>query len=83
MARQSPALHCSVAVLARDDLLSKSDGMLLLYDEDAGEGSPRFLKEKALKRQLEAGYRFISITSEDIQSIAQKGRANESIRMIL
>lgn len=60
---------------ARDDLLlRKSDGMLLVYDEDTGEGSPRFLKEKAMKLQLEEGYAFYGITSEDIQSIADEER---------
>ncbi len=56
---------------ARDELLfRKTDGILLVYDEDAGEGSPRFFKEKALKRQQADGYGYISISSEDIQSIA-------------
>lgn len=58
---------------ARDDLLlRKTDGILLLYDEDAAEGSPRFYKEKALKKQLKDGYRYMSISSEDIQSIANE-----------
>lgn len=60
---------------ARDDLLlRKSDGMLLVYDEDAGEGSPRFIKEKALKRSQLDGYPIIGITSEDIQMIADEER---------
>lgn len=56
---------------ARDELLfRKTDGIVLVYDEDAGEGSPRFFKEKALKKQQADGYLYINISSEDIQSIA-------------
>ncbi|MGO4544541.1 DUF1273 domain-containing protein [Paenibacillus sp. 2TAB23] len=56
---------------ARDELLfRKTDGILLVYDEDAGEGSPKFFKQRALKKQQAEGYGYISISSEDIQSIA-------------
>jgi uncharacterized phage-like protein YoqJ len=56
---------------ARDNLLfRKTEGILLVYDEEAGEGSPRFFKEKALRKNAEDGYRYINISSEDIQSIA-------------
>ncbi len=56
---------------ARDELLlRKTDGILLVYDEDAGEGSPRFFKEKARKKEREDGYVYMGISSEDIQSIA-------------
>ncbi|WP_339203621.1 DUF1273 domain-containing protein [Paenibacillus sp. FSL K6-3182] len=56
---------------ARDELLfRKTDGILLVYDEDAGEGSPKFFKEKALKKQQSEDYGYFSISSEDIQSIA-------------
>jgi hypothetical protein len=34
------------------------------------EGSPRYFKEKALTRQQKDGYEYISISSEDIQDIA-------------
>lgn len=62
---------------ARDDLLlRKSDGILLVYDEDAAEGSPRFVKEKAVKKQQNEDYTIISVTSEDIQSIAEEERMN-------
>lgn len=62
---------------ARDELLfRKTEGILLLYDEDAAEGSPRFMKEKALRKNVEEGYRYISIGSEDIQSIADEGEFN-------
>ncbi|MHA0858131.1 DUF1273 domain-containing protein [Paenibacillus sp. CMAA1364] len=54
---------------ARDDLLfRKTDGILLVYDEDAGEGSPKFFKDKALKKQQQDGYIYININSDDIQS---------------
>lgn len=46
---------------ARDELLfRKTDGLLLVYDEDAGEGSPRFMKELALKNNRQ---RAISISA--------------------
>ncbi|GAB7056157.1 MULTISPECIES: DUF1273 domain-containing protein [Paenibacillus] len=58
---------------ARDDLLlRKSDGILLFYDEDAGEASPKYFKQKALRKQEEEGYRYLSITAEDVQSIADE-----------
>ncbi|AOZ93439.1 SLOG family protein [Paenibacillus crassostreae] len=58
---------------ARDDLLlRKTEGILLLYDEDSGEGSPKYMKEKALKRQQQEGYVYMNICSEDIQSIADE-----------
>lgn len=58
---------------ARDDLLlRKTDGMLLVYDEDAGEGSPKFIKEKALRKSAEDGYRIIGVSADDIQSAASE-----------
>jgi uncharacterized phage-like protein YoqJ len=58
---------------ARDELLlRKTDGILLVYDDEAGEGSPRFIKEQALRKQGEDGYRFIGISADDIQSIANE-----------
>lgn len=61
----------------RDDMLfAKTDGILLVYDEDAGEGSPRFYKERALKKHYEEGYRYICIGSEEIQSVADEERMN-------
>lgn len=62
---------------ARDDLLlRKTDGILLFYDEDAGIASPRFIRDKALKKQEAEGYRFISIHPEDIQSVADEEAMN-------
>ncbi|PYI55698.1 DUF1273 domain-containing protein [Paenibacillus flagellatus] len=58
---------------ARDELLfRKTEGIILFYDEDAGEGSPRFYKERALKKQARDGYRIIGIVSEDVQAIADE-----------
>ncbi|MFS0840335.1 DUF1273 domain-containing protein [Paenibacillus sp. UNC499MF] len=58
---------------ARDDLLlRKTDGLLLFYDEEAGEGSPRFMKERALKKQNEDGYAVMIITPEEVQDIADE-----------
>ncbi|MDO7907636.1 DUF1273 domain-containing protein [Paenibacillus sp. JX-17] len=58
---------------ARDELLlRKSDGILLVYDEDAGEGSPRFIKEQAMRKREESGYAVLTISSEDIQSLADE-----------
>lgn len=58
---------------ARDQLLlRKTDGLLLFYDEELGEASPKYLKEKALKKQNEEDYLIISISAEEIQSIADE-----------
>ncbi|MCM3781473.1 DUF1273 domain-containing protein [Neobacillus mesonae] len=56
---------------ARDELLfRKTDHILLVYDEENGPGSPRYVKEKALRKHQEEGYGITLIYSEDIQSIA-------------
>lgn len=58
---------------ARDELLfRKTDGILLVYDEDAGEASPKFFKERALKKQAEDGYIYLNIGAEEIQAIADE-----------
>lgn len=63
---------------ARDDLLlRKTDGILLVYDEDNGEASPKFIKERALKKQAADGYRFISIGSEEIQAVADEENSSQ------
>ncbi|WP_110933973.1 DUF1273 domain-containing protein [Paenibacillus bouchesdurhonensis] len=57
--------------VARDDLLlRKTDGILLVYDEEMGEGSPKFIKQRALRKQSEDGYSVLTISAEEIQSIA-------------
>src|SRR5690606_22775505 len=58
---------------ARDDLLLKrTDGMLLFYDEDAGEASPKYMKRRALKRQEADGYVLMTLTAEDVQMMADE-----------
>ncbi|AZK48488.1 DUF1273 domain-containing protein [Paenibacillus lentus] len=59
--------------IARDDLLlRKTDGILLVYDEEMGEGSPKFIKQRALRKQSEDGYSVITISADEIQSIADE-----------
>ncbi|MFL1675793.1 SLOG family protein [Paenibacillus dendritiformis] len=59
--------------VARDDLLfRKTDGILLVYDEDAGEASPRFVQERALQKQAQDGYMYLRIGAEEIQAIAEE-----------
>ncbi|MFC3799750.1 DUF1273 domain-containing protein [Cohnella sp. GCM10012308] len=58
---------------ARDDLLlRKTEGIILVYDEEAGDASPKFMKEKALRKNREDGYLYLSVSSEDIQSAANE-----------
>ncbi|MNP84024.1 hypothetical protein D3C76_1831500 [compost metagenome] len=45
---------------------------MLIYDEDAGEASPKFFKERALKKQAQDGYVYLNIGSEEIQAIANE-----------
>ncbi|WP_410771599.1 DUF1273 domain-containing protein [Fontibacillus sp. BL9] len=60
---------------ARDELLfRKTDGILLVYDEEAGEASPKYVKERALKKQMEEGYVYIQIGPEEIQAVADEER---------
>lgn len=56
---------------ARDELLfRKSDGILMFYDEDNGEASPKYMKQRAIERQAEDGYPVYILTAESIQSVA-------------
>lgn len=58
---------------ARDELLfRKSDGILLFYDEEAAEGSPKFMKEKAVKLHAESDYELLLMHAEEIQSMAEE-----------
>ena len=60
---------------ARDELLIKrTDGILLFYDEDAGEASPMHMKRRALKRHEADGYPILTLTAEDVQAMADDGR---------
>ncbi|QAY65946.1 DUF1273 domain-containing protein [Paenibacillus protaetiae] len=63
---------------ARDELLfRKTDGILLFYDEDSGEASPKYMKQRAWKKHVEEGYGYIGITAEDVQDIANEGMHGE------
>lgn len=58
---------------ARDDLLlRKTDGILVLYDEENGAASPRYIKERAMKKNLADGYACMILTPEEIQDIADE-----------
>ena len=58
---------------ARDDLLfRKSDAILLFYDEDAAEGSGKFVKERAVKLHAEGDYGLYLMLAEEIQNIADE-----------
>ncbi|AIQ45169.1 hypothetical protein R70723_04110 [Paenibacillus sp. FSL R7-0273] len=58
---------------ARDDLLfRKSDAILLFYDEEAAEGSSKFVKERALKLHAESDFGFHLMLAEEIQNIADE-----------
>lgn len=63
---------------ARDELLlRKTDGLLVVYDEDAGEASPKFIKQKALKKQQNEGYEVLTISAEDIESLVNEQRSED------
>ncbi|MFS0728052.1 DUF1273 domain-containing protein [Paenibacillus sp. 1P07SE] len=62
---------------ARDDLLMrKSDGILLFYDEERGEASPRFIKQRAWRKHERDGYGYYLITAEEVQSLADEAHWN-------
>ncbi len=52
-------------------IIRNSDGMLLVYD-DENEGSPKFMKELALKYAERHDYQLISISADDLQLIAEE-----------
>ncbi len=58
---------------ARDDLLlRKTDGILLVYDDENGEASPKYMKMNTLRKNAEDGYGYIAIGAEEIQNIASE-----------
>ncbi|GBF72106.1 hypothetical protein PA598K_00342 [Paenibacillus sp. 598K] len=60
---------------ARDDLLlRKSDGILLFYDEERGEASPRFIKQRAWRKHEREGYGYYLITAEEVQALADEAQ---------
>jgi len=57
---------------ARDELLfRKTDGLLLVYDEEA-EGSPKYMREHALRKQRQGNYKYMCITPDEIEDIANE-----------
>ncbi|MNN11653.1 hypothetical protein D3C76_271890 [compost metagenome] len=63
--------------IARDELLfRKTDGILLVYDEDAGEASPKYFKQRAQKKQASENYEYFSIGSEEIQFLADEDHSS-------
>ncbi len=52
-------------------LVQKSDGLLLVYDEEK-EGSPRFLLELARKKQEVMSYMISTINFLDLQSVVEE-----------
>jgi uncharacterized phage-like protein YoqJ len=52
-------------------LLSNSDGILLVYDED-NEGSPKFLSKLAAKKADMGEYQLFRINAYDLQTIAEE-----------
>ena len=51
-------------------LLRKSDGILLVYDEE-NDGSPKFMKRMAIQFAEKHSYEVLSITADDLQLIAE------------
>lgn len=63
---------------ARDELLlRKSDGILLVYDEESGEASPKFIKKRALQKHHKEGYLYLQLGPEDIQAVADEMQSHQ------
>lgn len=56
-------------------IIRNSDGLLIIYDEE-NEGSPKFMKELALKYAERQDYHIISISADDLQMIAEEEQQN-------
>ncbi|MBO9605712.1 MAG: DUF1273 domain-containing protein [Paenibacillaceae bacterium] len=54
-------------------LLRNSDGLLLVYDEE-NEGSPKYIKELALREGRSRDYPLLRIGAEELQTIADEQR---------
>ncbi|MNI68251.1 hypothetical protein D3C73_1239340 [compost metagenome] len=66
--------------IARDELLfRKTEGILLVYDEDAGEASPKYFKQRAFKKQANEQYDVYTIGSEEIQFLADEDHSNSEV----
>lgn len=61
----------------RDEVvMNKCDGLLLVYDDEK-DGSPKFLKYKALKYTENNSFELFFINSYDLQSIAEEKALEE------
>ncbi len=56
-------------------VIRNSDGLLIVYDEE-NEGSPKFIKNEAMKYAEVNDYRIISITADDLQLTAEEEQQN-------
>jgi uncharacterized phage-like protein YoqJ len=54
-----------------DFLIRKSDGLLLIYDEES-HGSPKYILEAARKKQESTSYFISLITFADLQVIVEE-----------
>jgi uncharacterized phage-like protein YoqJ len=52
-------------------LLRNSDGIIIVYDEE-NEGSPKYIKEQAMKQALSSHYPIITINAFDLQNMADE-----------
>lgn len=57
-------------------VIRNSDGLLLVYDEE-NEGSPKFIREEAIKYAEGNDYRIITISADDLQLIAEDERQDQ------
>ncbi|WP_110112435.1 DUF1273 domain-containing protein [Bacillus sp. CGMCC 1.16541] len=51
-------------------IVAKSDGLLIIYDEEH-EGSPQYMLETAKKKREQADYEIMTITSHDLQNLVE------------
>ena len=50
-------------------IIRNSDGLLIIYDEE-NEGSPKFMKELAMKYAERNDYQIMTISADDLQLVA-------------
>ena len=57
-------------------VIRNSDGLLIVYDEE-NVGSPKFIKELAIKYAERHEYQIITISADDLQMIAEEEQQNQ------
>lgn len=57
-------------------VIRNSDGLLIVYDEE-NEGSPKFIREEAIKYAAVNDYRIIGISADDLQLMAEEEQQNQ------